>query len=40
LSQVHVVPGTGHSVQSDAPLVLASIIRSALDGPGPRQCRR
>jgi pimeloyl-ACP methyl ester carboxylesterase len=32
-AQVHVVPGAGHSVQSDAPLALASIIRSVLDGP-------
>lgn len=30
-AQVHVVPGAGHSVQSDAPLALASIIRQALD---------
>jgi pimeloyl-ACP methyl ester carboxylesterase len=27
------VPGAGHSVQSDAPLALASIIRDALDAP-------
>jgi pimeloyl-ACP methyl ester carboxylesterase len=32
-AQVHVVPGAGHSVQSDAPLALANIIRSVLDGP-------
>jgi pimeloyl-ACP methyl ester carboxylesterase len=32
-TQVHVVPGAGHSVQSDAPLALASIIRDALDAP-------
>jgi pimeloyl-ACP methyl ester carboxylesterase len=32
-ARVHVVPGAGHSVQSDAPLALASIIRSVLDGP-------
>jgi esterase len=32
-AQAHVVPGAGHSVQSDAPLALASIIRSVLDGP-------
>jgi pimeloyl-ACP methyl ester carboxylesterase len=32
-TQVHVVPGAGHSVQSDAPLALASIIRNTLDAP-------
>jgi pimeloyl-ACP methyl ester carboxylesterase len=32
-AQVHVVADAGHSVQSDAPLALASIIRSVLDGP-------
>jgi pimeloyl-ACP methyl ester carboxylesterase len=31
-AQVHLVPGAGHSVQSDAPLALASVIRSVLDG--------
>ncbi|SNQ50347.1 putative hydrolase [Frankia canadensis] len=29
-AQVHVVPGAGHSVQSDSPLPLAAIIREAL----------
>jgi pimeloyl-ACP methyl ester carboxylesterase len=32
-TSVQVVPGAGHSVQSDAPLVLAGIIGNALDGP-------
>src|SRR6201996_40624 len=32
-TQVHVVPGAGHSVQSDAPLALASIIGNTLDAP-------
>jgi esterase len=32
-TQVHLVPGAGHSLQSDAPLVLASIIRGTLDSP-------
>jgi pimeloyl-ACP methyl ester carboxylesterase len=32
-AQVHVVPAAGHSIQSDAPLALASIIRSVLDSP-------
>lgn len=32
-ARVHVVPGAGHSVQSDAPLTLAEIIRSELDQP-------
>ncbi len=31
-AQVHVVPGASHSVQSDAPLALASIIRAILTG--------
>ena len=31
-TSLHVVPGAGHSVQSDAPLVLASIIRATLSG--------
>ena len=30
-AQVHVVPGAGHSVQSDAPLELAALIRAALN---------
>ena len=30
LAQVHTVPGAGHSIQSDAPLALAGIIRDAL----------
>jgi esterase len=29
-ARVHVVPGAGHSIQSDAPLALAGIIRVAL----------
>jgi pimeloyl-ACP methyl ester carboxylesterase len=32
-AQVHVVPGASHSVQSDAPLAVAEIIRSELDRP-------
>jgi len=33
LAQVRTVPGAGHSVQSDAPLALADIIRDVLDRP-------
>jgi esterase len=32
-TRMHVVPGASHSVQSDAPLTLAEIIRSVLDRP-------
>lgn len=32
-ARVHVVPGAGHSVQSDAPLALAEIIKAALTHP-------